>query len=118
MIFNTKNLKIEVDFTKRAITSLCICGKERLFGECPLFTVFLRDKEGKPSVLTAFDAGRVTEEADGAIFEGFADPKLSVRLSLIENNDDAEWRISVTPGDDSRYIPYRLRQASYTPRQP
>ena len=54
--------------------------------------------------MTAWDAGKVTKEVNGAIFEDFSDLKFSVRLSLTENNGDAEWRISVTPGDDSGFV--------------
>ncbi len=105
------NAKLTVDFQSGNVLSLLLGGKERLSGRCPLFRLRLRNRAGEAFVFTAYDAQEVTLTEDGAIYTAFTSSDLPVEqanlktvISLCENGGEAEWRISVTPADESVFV--------------
>ena len=89
MTINLNNPSLAVDFKNGNITSLTLNNKERLKALSPLFSLRLRDKEGSPSILTAYDAKTCTETADGAVYSDFPCADISVCVKLTDENGEA-----------------------------
>ena len=107
MTLSLKNAMLSVDFEAAEVVSLCVDGKERVSGRCPLFRLRLRDRAGEAYVLAAYDAKKVVLTEDGAVYSDFSESVpfgLSVRIFLREVCGEAEWRIAVTPADDSAFV--------------
>ena len=104
MTINLNNLSLAVDFKNGNITSLTLNNKERLKALSSLFSLRLRDKEGSPSILTAYDAKTCTETADGAVYSDFPCADISVCVKLTDENGEAAWRICVTPNDSNYFV--------------
>ena len=92
------NFKLSLDLFEGCINSLKINARELLFAKCPIFTVGIRTAGGEQIRLCPQDAAKVEEKDGGAEYRGFGKgelSELSVRISLTEKDDEAEWRISV-----------------------
>ena len=100
MKLTLKKLSLAVDFQKGVITSLCIGDRERLTAKTPIFQICLRKKDGSTVTVTPDDARACTENEDGALYTDFSPLKLSVSITLKEENGEAAFRIAVTPPSD------------------
>ena len=99
-----KNLSLVVDFAAGCITSLIVRGQERLVAKAPLFTIRLRDRAGEAKILSIADAKKCTETKTGALYTDFSGANLSVEVFLTEEQGEAAWRISATPGNDGYFV--------------
>lgn len=104
MILSLKDLILDTDFKNGCISSVKIKGIERLATHTPLFCACLRDTEGAQALFTSYDAKQVTETSDGAIYSGFSLASLSIKVRLTDENGEAAFRISVTPGNSSYFV--------------
>ena len=98
------NLTLSVDFRAGAITSLLLCGRERLAARVPLFRIRLRDKNADTVILTAYDADTCVKTDDGAFFDGFSCADISVYVTLTNENGEAAWRIAVSPKSNRYFV--------------
>lgn len=103
MILNLERMTLGVDFQKGEISSLIICGRERLSAPSPLFKLRLRGCDGNALVIDSRDAHVCEEKEDGAVYTDFSAAEISVRVYLSNEDGEAAWRITITP-QDSRYF--------------
>jgi len=92
---STMNLK----FSKGELTSLCLNGRERLFGSADIFQLQLRDSQGEAILLGARDAAtvrsacRCTTYSDfSSVNEALGDLWVKVKINKTDNKSD--WSIS------------------------
>lgn len=104
MLLNLKDIVISLDLAAGAIDSVIIRGKERLAKKSQIFSVRLRDAEGKTVTLTSLDARLCTETAGGATYTGFSVADVSVSVSLSDEMGDVACRISVTPMSERYFV--------------
>ncbi len=71
LILNARNLSVSVDFPLGRITSVLLGEKERICGDSPLFSLCLRDIEGKEYRLSSADACECELFEKGARYTGF-----------------------------------------------
>ena len=93
------HMTLSVDFAAGHITSLILNGVERVVAATPLFRVRLRDKAGQTYHYTAYEAGTRAETEKGGLYCDFPAPfeDLVVAVTLAEEDDGANWGISVAP---------------------
>lgn len=100
-------MKVTVDFSAGHISSLTLDGTERIAAPAPLFRLQLRDRDGKSSVFTSYDAKKQTLIENGARYECFdaedALSNLSVSVWAKEKVDFMEWYVRAEVGSD-RYL--------------
>ncbi len=92
-----RNAALAVDFETGETVSLKIGGKERIAHRAPLFTLRLRDRDGKPTVLDARDAVMTAFAEEGGIYQ--LPGRVTVKVSLTVG-DGFEWRISIENHSD------------------
>ena len=100
---------LDVDFTAGQIISLRLSENEMISSRLPLFTVGLRDLNGKAYTVSASDAKAKEETEFGGLYEDFSAvlpslKNMSARVFLNGKNGEAEWRISVSAGDASMLV--------------
>ena len=99
LTLNARDLSVSIDASKGKIASVLLGGKERLRGGAPLFTLCLRDTEGKEYRLSSADAGECEVLENGAHYTGFCDSDgsvypLSVNVAAKVVEGEIEWSIS------------------------
>ena len=92
-----------MDWKSGVVTSLSIHGQERLREPSTLFSLRLRDREGKATLLTAREASEVQLTEDGAIYTGFAQD-VKVQVFVKNEKGEASLKINVTPQNDLYFI--------------
>ena len=100
MNLNLKTMMLSVDFEKGHIESLKILDKERLGAKMPLFKLRLRNRERTVTELSSYDAKKVTLTDCGAEYSGFDNFDVRVNARLRDVAGEAEWYVSVIPGND------------------
>jgi len=86
--------KMIVDFESGVITSVRYAGVELIAETVPLFTVCMRDVDGKEHFLNSTEAKKVQLTENGAVFDGFA-YDLSVRVSVATDVSGIDWGIGI-----------------------
>lgn len=92
-VHNTKKSVVSADFENGFISSVKLGEKELIGGKKPLFTVRLRDNDGNPSELTAFDSKKCVVSENTAVYSDFC-VDISVKVTL-GGKEKSEWHISV-----------------------
>ncbi len=92
----TNNMNININFETAKITSIKILNVERLYKQSPLFKLSFLDEKGQRTIVTS----------DEFVFQNFSNnvatytannyPDLTVKVLLVTNDNDIEWRISVS----------------------
>lgn len=100
MNLNLKTMMLSVDFEKGHIESLKILDKERLGAKMPLFKLRLRNRERTVTELSSYDAKKVTLTDCGAEYSAFDNFDVRVNARLRDVAGEAEWYVSVIPGND------------------
>lgn len=104
MTLNLRSFTLSVDFQEGAITSLIIGERERLSARLPLFRIRLRDKSGDSVTVSAYDANTCVETENGALYDGFLPAEISVRVTLMNEDGEAAWRVAVFPKNDRYFV--------------
>lgn len=102
MLLKFSKFSMKLDLENGTLSSLVLNNTERISEPSALFTIRLRDREGRPVIISSREAKNHTKTDDGAIYSGF-EPSISVRVSIKNENDEAAWRIFIKP-DSSEYF--------------
>ncbi|MBR2650108.1 MAG: hypothetical protein IKD45_00440 [Clostridia bacterium] len=98
------NINLSVDFEKGDITSLSICGTERIVKRVPLFVLHTEDKNKNAYTYSAYDATKVEINACGATYSGFNNTAASVFVKLTTTGDEVNFYIEACPGSADTLI--------------
>ncbi len=100
-VYSKKNATIKVNFEKGFVESFALNGRELLTEtHAPLFVVRLMDKDGRFSVVSAFDATKAQENGNECVYSGFSE---DVDVKIKCNTDTeyfVEWSVEVTNRTD------------------
>ena len=97
------NSSISVDFSGGYIASIKLFDNEIIGGKTPLFTLGMRDDEGRLSIITSYEAENCNVTTDTnraeAVYSGFAED-VKVYITLCGDNCLAEWNVRVENNTD------------------
>ena len=92
----TNKISVSIDEKRGTVSSLILNGKECCVGECSIFRVRLRDKNGECYLFDAGNAELAVCENSSLIYKGFGDGFSSLSVTLfISASDKIEWRARV-----------------------
>ena len=102
MQLQTERLSLTLDDASGEITSLTVCGKERLVGRVPLFRVSVMGPTGERTRFSSRDAAHVEAKKNQLVFRGFSrdgieKTALSVFVGVKTTEETVEWSLRVQP---------------------
>lgn len=101
---HANRIHLSIDEERGVISSLMLDNRECCVGECPIFTIRLRDRDGGCYYVNSSDASLCTADDFTLVYEGFEGfGELSVKL-IINASDKIEWRIEIDGVDNTRAI--------------
>lgn len=92
----TNNMNININFETAKITSIKILNIERLYKQSPLFKLSFLDEKGQRTQLTSDEFVFLNFSNNIATYTANNYPDLTVKVLLVTNDNDIEWRIAVS----------------------